>query len=52
MTKIPEKKKNNSGIFKIPSDPNINENQISLLSEQEREQIKIDRLFTSKFKKI
>jgi len=49
---IPEKKKNNSRIFKIPSDPNINENQISLLSEQEREQIKIDRLFTSKFKKI
>lgn len=49
---IAEKKKNNSGIFKIPSDPILNENQESLLSEQEREQIKIDRLFTSKFKKI
>ena len=49
---IPEKKKNNSGIFKIPSDPILNENQQSLLTEKEREQIKIDRLFTSKFKKI
>lgn len=49
---LPEKKKNNSGIFKIPSDPILNENQESLLSEQEKEQIKIDRLFTSKFKKI
>lgn len=31
---IPEKKKNNSGIFKIPSDPILNENQESLLSEK------------------
>tara|TARA_B100000900_G_scaffold416027_1_gene448579 strand:+ start:579 stop:1370 length:792 start_codon:yes stop_codon:yes gene_type:complete len=49
---IPEKKKNNSGIFKIPSDPILNENLESLLTESEREQIKLDRLFASKFKKI
>jgi len=49
---IPEKKKNNSGIFKIPSDPILNENQESLLTQNEKEQIKLDRLFSSKFKKI
>lgn len=43
-------KDKNSGIFQIPSDPSITENEESLLTEEEKEKTRLDLLFQSKFK--
>ena len=45
-----ETKDKNSGIFKIPSDPSITDNNDLLLTEQQKEKINLDLLFKSKFK--